>query len=156
MFIDYLQILAPWDQTKNLTDKQNVDKNILELKKMSRDLDVAVVCISSLNRESYERAISTASFKESGAIEYSSDVLIGMTYEVPKSKDDKSYKEAMQKAIDASKEKARKGEPFGVEVSVLKNRNGYKDNLVLDFIPKYNYFSSKSDVKDPVKEFFDS
>ena len=47
--IDYLQILPPFDL--KMTDKQNVDKNITELKRLSRDFEIPVLGISSFNRE---------------------------------------------------------------------------------------------------------
>ena len=76
VIIDYLQILAPYSE--KMTDKQNTDKNVLELKRLSRDFQIPVIGISSFNRENYKTPVSMASFKESGAIEYSCDILIGM------------------------------------------------------------------------------
>ena len=77
--IDYLQILAPHND--RATDKQNTDKAVMELKRISRDYKTAVIGISSLNRQSYDEPISMKAFKESGAVEYSSDVLIGLQLE---------------------------------------------------------------------------
>ena len=51
VLIDYVQILAPFDIRG--TDKQNIDKAVLELKRLSRDFDIPVLCVSSLNRESF-------------------------------------------------------------------------------------------------------
>ena len=77
--IDYLQILAPYDM--RATDKQNTDKTVLELKRISRDYKLPVIGISSFNRDNYTAPVNMAAFKESGAIEYSSDVLIGLQYQ---------------------------------------------------------------------------
>ena len=55
-----------------------MDKAVLELKRISRDFKLPVIAVSSLNRMSYGQRISMEAFKESGAIEYSSDVLIGL------------------------------------------------------------------------------
>ncbi|MCL1914334.1 MAG: DnaB helicase C-terminal domain-containing protein [Eubacteriaceae bacterium] len=46
--IDYLQILAPHNE--RATDKQNTDKAVLELKRISRDYNTPVIGISSFNR----------------------------------------------------------------------------------------------------------
>ena len=54
------------------------NKAVLELKRISRDFKLPVIAVSSLNRMSYGQRISMEAFKESGAIEYSSDVLIGL------------------------------------------------------------------------------
>ena len=40
-----------------------------------------IVGISSFNRENYTAPVNLSSFKESGSIEYSSDVLIGLQYD---------------------------------------------------------------------------
>ena len=48
---------------------------------MSRDYRLPIIGISSFNRDNYTAPVNLASFKESGAIEYSSDVLIGLQYE---------------------------------------------------------------------------
>ena len=76
IIVDYMQILAPHNE--RATDKQNTDKAVLELKRISRDYKLPVIGISSFNRENYRVEVSMQAFKESGAIEYSSDVLIGL------------------------------------------------------------------------------
>ena len=79
VIIDYIQILAP-GENKYLTDKQAMDANVMELKRISRDYETSIIGISSFNRDNYNAPVNMASFKESGAIEYSSDVLIGLQY----------------------------------------------------------------------------
>lgn len=51
MIIDYLQILSPYNE--RYTDKQNMDKVVLELKRISRDHKLPVIAISSFNRAGY-------------------------------------------------------------------------------------------------------
>ncbi len=45
--IDYLQILAPFNI--RAIDKQNTDKAVLELKRLSRNCQVPVIAVSSFN-----------------------------------------------------------------------------------------------------------
>jgi len=78
VFIDYLQMLKPDDPTGRKSDKQNMDETVSELRRISKTYQIPIVAISSLNRDAYNQPISMASFKESGAIEYSSDVLLGL------------------------------------------------------------------------------
>ena len=141
LMIDYMQILAPYE--KGMTDKQSTDKNITELKRLSRDLGLPVVGISSFNRESYREPVSMASFKESGAIEYSSDVLIGMQY------DGWDYQESDKGVLRTSRINslnksmailAAKGEPQPVQAKILKNRNGIKRDVYFEFYPIFNLF----------------
>ena len=126
VIIDYLQIIAPYEP--KATDKQNTDKAVLELKRISRDYETPVIAISSFNRDNYKEAVNMSSFKESGAIEYSSDVLIGL-----------QLKGAGEKGVDL--EELKKQNPRQVELKILKNRNGRTGEIVeFDFYPKYNDF----------------
>lgn len=88
VIVDYLQIMGVDDS--RLTDKQAADANVLGLKQLSRDLDIPVIAISSLNRMSYDNdrnEITESSFKESGGIEYTADVLWGLERADSKSDD---------------------------------------------------------------------
>lgn len=144
VIIDYLQIIAPADM--KATDKQNTDKAVLELKRLSRDYSIPIIGISSFNRDNYAAPVNMASFKESGAIEYSSDVLIGLQYEgmdyqegeADKARE-KRIRELMKEAVDAGKA----GKPQRIQVKVLKHRNGSKGDALLDFYPMFNYFTDK-------------
>ena len=150
VFIDYLQILAPEDIRS--TDKQNTDRAVVKLKNMSATHDIPVFCISSLNRMNYNEPISMAAFKESGAIEYGSDVLIGIQlYGVDRKKGEKDNDRSVRLA-----EIARKAEddsqPADLEVKVLKNRNGQRGGSGrLLFDKKYNSFSEVPKDYTPVK-----
>lgn len=141
--IDYLQIIAPADI--RASDKQNTDKAVLELKRLSRDYNIPVIGISSFNRDNYIAPVNMTSFKESGAIEYSSDVLIGLQYdgmdyqegETEKARE-KRIRELMKQVIADGK----KGKPQKIQVKVLKHRNGSKGETYLDFYPMFNCFTA--------------
>ena len=143
VIIDYLQILAPFDL--KMTDKQNVDKNITELKRLSRDFEIPVLGISSFNRENYNAPVSMTSFKESGAIEYSSDVLIGMQYngwdylEGEKEKDGGRL-QRLRGIRDAMDEAAKNRGTQGIQVKILKQRNFSRRSILFEFSPAFNYF----------------
>ncbi len=79
--IDYLQLLKPDENSTRapLSDKQVLDKTVAALKRLCRECGVAVLAISSLNRQAYNAPeIAMDAFKESGAIEYSGDLLLGL------------------------------------------------------------------------------
>ena len=129
VIVDYLQIIAPHNE--RATDKQNMDKAVLELKRISRDYKLPVIAVSSLNRMSYGQKISMEAFKESGAIEYSSDVLIGLQ---------------LRGAGDANFDptEAKKKNPRQIEAVILKNRNGcVGDKLEFEYYPMFNFFREK-------------
>lgn len=126
VIVDYLQILAPADV--RASDKQNTDKAIIELKRISRDYNTPVLAVSSLNRANYNTPISMEAMKESGAIEYSSDVLIGLQLQGVGGKD-----------FDVNAAKAKN--PRDVEAVILKNRNGKTGGKVpMIFYSMFNVF----------------
>ena len=147
VIIDYLQILAPFDM--KMTDKQNTDRNITELKRLSRDSNIPVIGISSFNRESYKQPVSMASFKESGAIEYSSDVLLAMQYNGwdYEENDNSDWKRQHRiKLISrAMEEAARERRSQDIQLKILKNRNGIRQSLFFEFFPAFNYFRPRTD-----------
>lgn len=125
--IDYVQILAPADV--RATDKQNTDKAVLELKRISRDYKTPVIGISSFNRANYKEAVTMEAFKESGSLEYGSDVLLGL-----------QLKGAGKKDFDSTE--AKQKNPREIELVVLKNRNGRTgDKIELEYYPLFNYFT---------------
>lgn len=124
--LDYLQIIAPYNE--RATDKQNTDKAVLELKRMSRDFKLPIIGISSFNRDNYNVSASMQAFKESGAIEYGADVLIAL-----------QLAGAGQSGFDVDNEK--KKNPRQIEAKILKNRNGKTgETIELEYYPQYNYF----------------
>jgi len=142
LVIDYLQIIAPADM--RATDKQNTDKAVLELKRLSRDYSIPVIGISSFNRDNYTAPVNLASFKESGAIEYSSDVLIGLQYEgmdYQEGEADKAREKRIRELMKQAVEAGKAGRPQKIQVKILKNRNGSKGDMLLDFYPMFNYFT---------------
>ena len=139
--IDYAQILAPANE--KYTDKQNTDKNVLELKRISRDYQIPVFAISSFNRENYTEPVNMASFKESGAVEYSSDCLIGLQYagfDYLKNEKEGDHKRRVRERLDEISALAKQGVPIDVECKILKNRNGAKDKINFRFYPMFNLF----------------
>lgn len=126
VLIDYVQILAPYDV--RASDKQNTDKAVLELKRISRDFKIPVIGISSFNRDNYKNAVTMEAFKESGSLEYGSDVLIGLQFNGAGTK-------------EFNLNDAKKKNPREIELVVLKNRNGRTGYKVrFEYYPMFNYF----------------
>lgn len=119
--VDYLQILQA--EQDNVTDKAKVTDSVSVLSELTKQAEVPVLVISSLNRASYWQDVSFESFKESGEIEYSADVMLGLEF---------AHREeyiTVQKNghVELNKEKfdQRKQEvPRRVEMVILKNRTG--------------------------------
>ena len=140
VFVDYLQILAPYD-THN-SDKQNTDRAVLELKRISRDYSIPIVAVSSFNRESYTEPVSQTAFKESGAIEYGSDVLIGLQLSGMDYQEREKDGERLARIRKLNREnidKAKAGEAFPIQAKILKNRNGSRGDVELYLTSKFSF-----------------
>lgn len=144
VLVDYLQILAPYNEEYiRATDKQNTDKNVVELKRLSRDYKTSIIGISSFNRDNYTQPVNLSSFKESGAIEYSSDVLIGLQFlgmDYEEGETDKQRDKRIRELRKEQEARGRAGQDQTIQLKVLKNRYGCKGDVILGFYPMFNYF----------------
>ena len=128
--VDYLQII-PSKGSKVSSSKEKVDEIMLRLKDFQRETSATLLVISSFNRENYYQKVGFSSFKESGAIEYSADVIWGLeNYGV-----DAEGKLDKEEVIKMSREKVRK-----IKFSCLKNRNGGAYECYFRYHAAYDYF----------------
>lgn len=147
VFVDYLQIIAPADV--RATDKQNTDTNTFELKEISRDFQISVFAVSSFNRDNYQEPVGMQSFKESGAIEYSSDVLFGLQYagmDYKEGEGSESRKKRLRKLVQNIFRKKKERKPIIVDLKCLKSRTGYQFSLSFEMMPAYNHFAPMNDL----------
>lgn len=126
VLIDYLQIIAPVDV--HFTDKQNLDRIVCALKKLSRELELTIFAISSFNRENYNLEVSMAAFKESGGIDYSADVLMGL-----------QARGAGSRTFNIDEEKRK--DPRELELKILKNRSAaIPEPIPFRYYPAFSCF----------------
>lgn len=140
VFIDYLQILQPAEDSRRQTTKETVDSTVTELKRISRDLDLTIFLISSVNRSNYLTPIDFESLKESGGIEFTADVIYGLQLQCLN--DDlftaeKKIKEKREKIKQAKAETPRK-----IELVCLKNRYGISNySCYFNYYPANDLFT---------------
>lgn len=127
--VDYLQLLKPANDRHS--DKQAVDANISDLRRMAWTMRAPVMLISSLNRASYVGEVEMASFKESGGIEYSADLLAALepydiAEQVNKPNSNGNPPSDNMRAFRAKHilDRYRKAERRESEIVILKNRTG--------------------------------
>jgi len=126
VLLDYLQIVAPADV--HFTDKQNLDRNVCGLKKLSRALGLTVLAISSFNRENYNVEATMSAFKESGGIDYSADVLLGL-----------QARGAGSRSFNIDEEKRK--DPRELELKILKNRTAaLGPPIPFRYYPAFSFF----------------
>lgn len=137
VFIDYLQILQPVEERQST--KEAVDHTVTQLKRLSRDLNLTIFVISSVNRGNYLAPIDFESLKESGGIEYTADVVWGLQlqclHDPVFSKQNKTI-ECRERVKAAKKETPRQ-----IELVCLKNRYGVANfSSFFDYYPANDLF----------------
>ena len=138
VMVDYLQMLslgvALNNDRKNLTERQAVDKAILDLKAVSRNYKTTVFVLSSMNRtaqdEDSNKEITMSGAKESGGIEYTAGTVLSLDY---------------ARRPDFGKETSEREEavqyPRKMRLFIHKNRYGVpKQDCFLDYYSRYNFF----------------
>lgn len=125
LIIDYLQILTPEQDGKGRTQntKDATDAAVTGLKRLSREKNIPILAISSVNRTNYLQPIDFESLKESGGIEYSADAVWGLQFRCLSTDPIFDKKEDLKKKREAIKQ-ARKANPREIEFVCLKNRGG--------------------------------
>ena len=145
VFIDYLQVIQPAPDARNQTTKEAVDECITALKRLSRELDITIFLISSVNRANYSTVFSYESLKESGGIEYTADVIWGLQLQCindssifgGNGNNTKERRDRIKEAKDAI--------PRKIELICLKNRYGKSSySAFFNYYPANDFFTSCS------------
>ena len=137
VIIDYLQIITPINTHQ--TTKDVVDYNVRALKKLQAENNLVVLVISSLNRANYLTPIDFSSFKESGGIEYTADVIWGLQLSVMN--EELFDKDSKLKAKREAVKEAKAANPREIELVCLKNRYGISSYTCrFKYYAKYDYF----------------
>lgn len=142
IFIDYLQFIRPSTKLRETSAKAAIDDIVMKLKIFQQEKNALIVVVSSFNRMNYTQTAAFESFKESGGVEYTADVLLALelycTAELKGAQSDR-------KTIDD----AKKEYPRKVRLKCLKNRVGGLYECFFKFYMKNDYFEvcSEEDFK---------
>ena len=128
VFIDYLQFLKT--DISNLTDKQQADRVIEALKRLSTRYGITVIAISSINRQSYSSKAGLSALKESGQIEFTGDAVLMIQ---PSEVSDENAKDKYEEVLSQ--------EERDLEVVLLKNRYGSLGKSYFKFLARFNLFA---------------
>lgn len=151
VILDYLQALkASTVNGRSLEGKASIDHIVLTLKTFQMRNRLTVILISSLNRSNYTLPIDYESFKESGSIEYTADVVWGLQLHI-------LSLDGFYRRVDTQKggfgkdtntkekremiRKAKATLPRRMELVCLKNRYGKATYSVeFNYYPNYETF----------------
>ncbi|MCD5453785.1 DnaB-like helicase C-terminal domain-containing protein [Lactobacillus delbrueckii] len=150
--VDYLQILQA--EQDNVTDKAKVTDSVSVLSELTKQAEVPVLVISSLNRASYWQDVSFESFKESGEIEYSADVMLGLEFahrEEYITVKGNGHVELNKEKFDQRKQEV----PRRVEMVILKNRTGKTGgHIFFKYNAKYNNYQACTEKEAAIASNF--
>ena len=132
--LDYLQIVP----TSRESAKLGIDDSVRKLKKFQRDTNTTFIVISSFNRTNYVHSVSFESFKESGNIEYTADVVWALQLNLLNEL--KGYYDVseLRKRVDD----AKKQQPRQINLKCLKNRQGTNYDCFFFYHSAHDYFES--------------
>jgi replicative DNA helicase len=125
IFIDYLTLIT--SENKELQRHEQIAEISRSLKALARELDVPVIALSQVRRETEGKAPSLADIRESGSIEQDADVVIFLHRER------QSGREADEDQSDVE-----------TDLIVAKQRNGPVGTVKLAFLPQYTRFENWS------------
>lgn len=139
--VDYLQIISPSVvNDRRLEGKASIDHIVHTLKAIQSTNKLTLIAICSLNRQNYMTSIDFESFKESGGIEYTADVVWGLQLEAIH--DEIFQKEGKVNEKREAIKNAKNAIPRSIELVILKNRYGRASYSVgFDYNPIYDTFT---------------
>lgn len=138
--LDYLQIVP--HNKDNI--KLGIDDSVRKLKKFQRDTNTTFIVISSFNRTNYNQSVSFESFKESGGIEYSADVVWALQlYVMNEIKGGADISNTRKKIDDA-----KKIQPRQIHLKCLKNRQGSNYDCFFNYFSAHDYFEPCNEFED--------
>lgn len=126
IFIDYITLVTAENQS--LPRHEQVAEISRSLKALARELDIPIVALSQVTRDSEGKAPTLANIRESGSIEQDADVVIFLHRE--------RGTEGQQREMPNNIE---------TEVIIAKQRNGPVGTVKIAFIPRYTKFESLTD-----------
>ena len=133
IFIDYLQRLIP--RNGKADTRTLIDDALFKIKDFQQKYNVTFIVISTFNRTNYNQLVSFESFKESGGIEYTADVVWAMQLNVANCLSGEKEFTIRQKINDAKKKQPRE-----INLTCLKNRNGNNYDCYFQYYSAHDYF----------------
>jgi replicative DNA helicase len=122
IFVDYIGLIEPENKV-NVPRHEQVAEISRSLKSLARELEIPVISLSQVGRQSEGKPPTLADLRESGSIEQDADVVLFLHRE-------------------RGENKEKNGENMKTELMVAKQRNGPVGTVELVFLPQYTKFES--------------
>lgn len=131
IFVDYLSLVQA--ENKSIPRHEQIAEISRSLKALARELNIPVIVLSQVKRETEGKAPSLADLRESGSIEQDADLVIFLHRKRGSDDESGSYKD--KSAIET-------------DIIVAKQRNGPIGEVKLIFMSTFAKFESKSPEKN--------
>lgn len=131
--LDYLQLLRPSESQRHLSSLERTKENVARLKALVVQHNLPMLALSSLNRLGYNVAVGLESLKESGDIEFTADVVLGLQPIQLGATDDGNGR-----AINAA---TRTQEVRTMRLTCLKHREEGAGEAILEYDAAHNAFN---------------
>jgi len=125
VFIDYIGLVSP-ENTKQERHEQ-ISQISRSLKALARELDIPIVVLSQVGRQSEGKTPSLADLRESGALEQDADVVIFLH---------------RKRSFEEDEDEDESSPIIKTDLIVAKQRNGPTDVVRLAFIPRFARFEN--------------
>ena len=130
--LDYLQYLRPSESQRHLSSTDRARENVARLKAIVAQHRLPMLVLSSLNRIGYNVAVAVESLKDSGDIEFTADVVLGLQpIQLGAAEDGNG------RAINAA---TRKQEVRTMRLTCLKHREEGAGDAILEYDAAHNAF----------------
>ena len=130
--LDYLQYLRPSESQRHLSSTDRARENVARLKAIVAQHRLPMLVLSSLNRIGYNVAVAVESLKDSGDIEFTADVVLGLQPIQLGAVEDGNGR-----AINAA---TRTQEVRTMRLTCLKHREGKAGDAILEYDAAHNAF----------------
>jgi replicative DNA helicase len=131
IFIDYIGLIEP-EAKGNIPRHEQVAEISRSLKALARELDLPVVTLSQVGRQSEGKAPNLADLRESGSIEQDADVVI--------------FLHRLRESDPTGDQSGRTS--VETDLNIAKQRNGPVGAVKIAFLPQYTKFESFSASDD--------
>ncbi len=128
IFVDYIGLIEP-ESKSNVPRHEQVAEISRSLKSLAREMDVPIVCLSQVGRQSEGKPPSLADLRESGSLEQDADVVM-----------------FLHREKDTGQSDGQSSGPVNIptDLIIAKQRNGPIGTVPIVFIPKYTRFENLS------------
>jgi len=128
VFVDYIGLVSP--ENSRQERHEQISQISRSLKALARELDVPIVVLSQVGRQSEGKTPSLADLRESGALEQDADVVLFLHRE---------------RTLDEDEDDRESSSIIKTDLIVAKQRNGPTDTVRLAFVPHYTRFENLQD-----------